>query len=236
MLLREIHAQIDMYLDKISTESYPEIHPIQKDRIINNAIVRLVKTRYGKNNIYKAGFEEIQKRTDELTNLVMSVFPLIETITQNTYRVSLNTFYTDASKTTLSDAVYWFFLRCDITINNPLCGSLTPTVKLVQQDDLSRVLKDPFNKPNKDKVIIYFEGDYIYIKTNNSTVTDFKLTFLKEPRRVAVDLTDATGASDIQTDLPSSLSVDIIKFAVEDLLDIIESPRQNFNQQINNLE
>lgn len=240
MTLREIHKQFDIYLDKIASESYPEILPTEKDVFINNAIDSLVKTRYGKNNIYKVGFEEIQKRTDELDSLVKTKFPLLSEVVyeDNTYKAHVNTLYDDIDKLNLFTDRYWFYLKSFALVNSETCGNRYVECKLIQQDDLSRVLKDPFNKPTKDKVLIYFEDDGILIKcAENNTVENFKLTFLKQPAKVFVDTSDTTGNSDIQCDLPESLHVDIVKLAVKEALEVLEIPRQQtYQNNLNNLE
>lgn len=240
MTLRDAHKQFDIYLDKISSEVYPEVSSSEKDVFINNAIDSLVKTRYGKNNIYKVGFEEIQKRTDELDSLVKTKFPTLTLVPyeENTYKADVYSLYDDSDKTILSTDKYWFYLKSSAYVNDDNCGSRFVECKLVQQDDLSRVIKDPFNKPSKDRVIIYFEDDGIFIKSyDEGTIDNFKLTFLKQPVKVSVDVTDPTGNSDIEFDLPESLHVDIVKLAVKEALEVLESPRQQtYNNNINNLE
>jgi len=240
MKLREAYRMFDIYLDKAASESYPEILPSEKDVIFNSAIDKLIKTRYGKNNVYKAGFEEIQKRTDELNVLVKTEFPAITIVPflDNTYRIDINNRYTDSNRTTLSTEIYYFYLKSKATITNPICGNRNIECKLIQQDDIARVIRDPFNKPNKDKILIYFEDNAIYaICADTFVLTDFNLTFLKQPRKVSVNVSDATGNSDIEFDLPESLHIDIVKLAVDETLDIIESQRkQQFNNSLNNIE
>ncbi|MFA5758695.1 MAG: hypothetical protein WC942_04960 [Clostridia bacterium] len=240
MKLREAYRMFDIYLDKAASESYPEILPSEKDVIFNSAIDKLIKTRYGKNNVYKAGFEEIQKRTDELNVLVKTEFPAITIVPflDNTYRIDINNRYTDSNRTTLSTEIYYFYLKSRATINNSICGNRNVECKLIQQDDIARVIRDPFNKPTKDKILIYFEDNAIYaICADTFVLTDFNLTFLKQPRKVSVNVSDATGNSDIEFDLPESLHIDIVKLAVDETLDIIESQRkQQFNNSLNNIE
>lgn len=228
MTIRDAHRLFDIILDKVDSNLYPEITSAEKDEFINNAIESFVKTRYNKNNIYQAGFEEIQKRTEDLRTLVKTGFPELSEIaySRNTYKADVDSIFTNFEKTELFNDTYWFYLKSSAYITNDPCGELISETKLVQQDDLNRVLKDPFNKPNKNRVIIYFEDGSIFITVDDTSVLDnFKITFLKKPNTVSVNLADSSENSDIQFDLPEHTHREIIKLAVKEAIEAIESPR-----------
>ena len=73
MTIAEAHIEFDVTLDKRFTSQTPEFPPEIIDYFLREAQARYVKTRYSPNNIYQAGFEEIQKRTDDLRNIVKTV-------------------------------------------------------------------------------------------------------------------------------------------------------------------
>lgn len=225
MKIVEAHKLFDILLDKVASDSYAEVTPYEKDVFINLAIVEFVKTRYGKNNLYQAGFEEIQKRTDDLRSLVKNAFPEITAVPyeNNTYRVHTNMLYLDEDKNTLNEDTYWFYLKGRALVNDSECGLKYKECKQVQQDDLNRVLKDPFNKPTKNRVILYFEDNDIFVKcADNNTIDNFKLTFLKQPAKVNVG---TYGGQIVEFDLPEHTHEEIIKMSVKNAIEVIESPR-----------
>ena len=233
MTIVEAHRMFDIYLDKISSEAYPEVSSLEKDIFLRNATNKFVKTRYGKNNIYQAGFEEIQKRTDDLRTLVVTGFPEVSeySYADNTYVIDLTKIYTDdEDKTidTLSSDLYWFFLKGEALRIDPTCGSNYIECKLVQQDDLIRTLKDPFNSPSKYRAIMYFEGGNIFVKcAKDNTISNFKLTFLKQPAQVNVG---TYGGQVVEFDLPDHTHEEVVKLAVQEAIETIESQRiQTFN-------
>lgn len=105
MTVEEMHNEFDITLDKISSSSYQELEPWEKDFYLNEAQMRIIKQRYSGKNTYRKGFEENQKRIDDLKNLVISRFCKVTKVndptnpqwgsisTENTYRVDLSTMY-----------------------------------------------------------------------------------------------------------------------------------------------
>lgn len=100
-----MHYEFDLTLDKIASSAYAELEPWEKDYYLTEAQTRFVKTRYNENNSYRKGFEQSQKRTDDLKNIVVSRFCKVYKVndsinpesgaisTQNTYRIGLDQFY-----------------------------------------------------------------------------------------------------------------------------------------------
>lgn len=101
MIVQQMHNELDITLDKVSSLSYPEFEDWEKDFYLNEAYMRFIKTRYSANNVSKKGFEQTQKRIDDLKNIVISRFCKVNKIngtspeagsisTENTYRVALD--------------------------------------------------------------------------------------------------------------------------------------------------
>jgi len=237
MTLTEAHRMFKIYLDKLASESYAEVSSLEIDIFLQNASDEFAKTRYGKNNVYRAGFEEIQKRTDDLRTLVVTRFPELTEVPyeDNTYRISTSTLFSDEEKQVSVDEVYWFYLKSRALVNDINCGLKYKECKQIQQDDLNKVLKDPFNKPTKDRVILYFESGDIFVKcAETNTIDNFKLTFLKQPARVNVDI---TRGPIVEFDLPEHTHEEIVKMAVKDAIEVLESPRGNtYQNNLNTIE
>ena len=57
-------------MDKFDSKGLPNFEDDEILLLLNQAQLNFVKQRYGSNNSKKMGFEEIQKRTEDLKNLV----------------------------------------------------------------------------------------------------------------------------------------------------------------------
>lgn len=140
MTIYELHLAFNDGLDNISSSSYPQFAPEQRDRFLNLGAERFIKQRYGGNNFRRESFEETQKRTDDLSNLVfyIELNPFVEGFFQNIANV--NTMYYQLPNN------YWFSLTERINgIDN--CGAFNSSVRSIRHDELNEYIKDPFNRP-----------------------------------------------------------------------------------------
>ena len=72
MDIQSMHTAVQQGVDKINSFQADSLLPQEIDLELNKSIMRFVNLKYGKNNIYRQGFEESQKRIDDLRNLVTS--------------------------------------------------------------------------------------------------------------------------------------------------------------------
>ena len=70
MTINEMHNSVMQGVDKINAQVADTILSNEIDRELNKAIQRFVNTRFQQNNRYGQGFEESQKRRDDLRSLV----------------------------------------------------------------------------------------------------------------------------------------------------------------------
>ena len=71
MTIAEQHIAIKALLNNLDSEAHQDIEHDVLDLFINRAIRRFMKQRYGKDsNVKKKGFEESQKRIDDLRHLI----------------------------------------------------------------------------------------------------------------------------------------------------------------------
>jgi hypothetical protein len=216
MTVDEAHIEFEITLDKRSTSQAPEMPAEVIDYFLNEAQARFVKTRYNKNNIYKAGFEENQKRTEDLRTLVVT-----EEIAVSSVDYEDDEYYQVDLSTTASQ--YWFYLRGRAQVTKDNCGATWTRVKVIQQDDLEKVKIDPFNKPTYTRPVIYFEnGNILVISDGTFTVDSFKLTYLKEPAQV-----DSISNPQVEFDMPEHTHKEIVQLAADIAIENIESQRIN---------
>lgn len=228
MNIEQAHIEFQILLDKLATSQLPEFSPELIDYFLNTGSERFVNSRYGRTNIYQAGFEQIQKRTEDLKNLVV---PYIgDTVADSDMSVDSNA----VMLTLPSDYRFWVRGRAYITRTN--CSSVwAPGVKLVKQDKLEPIKVDPFNKSRPNKPIIYFEEGAIKILEGDSfNVTRFQLTYIKNPAKVN---SGTYGGTKVEFDLSEHTHKEIIEMAVDIALENIESRRiQTIQNQLQKIE
>jgi hypothetical protein len=66
----EMHLAVQQGVDKINSLQADMLLPEEIDIELNKSVSRFINNKYGKNNIFAKGFEESQKRIDDLRNLV----------------------------------------------------------------------------------------------------------------------------------------------------------------------
>lgn len=72
MLIQDMHNYLDVKLNKINSNLYENLLPEEKDYAININIERFVKQHYNpSSNLKGKGFEETQKRIDDLRSLLV---------------------------------------------------------------------------------------------------------------------------------------------------------------------
>jgi len=222
-------------LDKMDSSAYPDILEQEILFWLNEAQDQFIKTRYGLNNIYGKGFEEIQKRIDDLSNIVVTKFTSVTLLTTetNTYKVSTTTLFDDEAHNIPSTNIYMFYLRGRAKIAKGTCTPMYFGVKLEQHDDIDEVLFDPFKKPDPINPVGYFETGDLYVITDSTcTINNFKLTLIREPV-IINSLSNPT----VDCELKPSTHKEIIRIAINLALENIESRRfSTQSQQLNKEE
>lgn len=167
----EMLREFKLGMDKIDSDSYPEIYNEQIFMFINKAINELV-------NEGRKIFEKDQTITDNLKSLISpKPVRIIPTKIPDT-----NEYIFD-----LSNQGYLFYIRASITTK---IGDKTgkAQVKVTQHDDIEVILVDPYNQPKPYKVPITFSRNTIVgYATNDFTLVDMYLTFVKNPAIVSIN-------------------------------------------------
>ena len=65
-----MHISTRQAVDRINSQRASSLEPEEIDLELNKALQRFINQRYGKNNVYQEGFEESQKRIDDLRTLL----------------------------------------------------------------------------------------------------------------------------------------------------------------------
>lgn len=231
-----MHYDFKVKIDKVDSMSKKNFLPNEIDWIINEAIKMFVKQRYGQNNLKGAGFESIQKRTDDLRTLQ------IKSPTAKQPGVVPVQHQGDVYEFRISDFKfpYWFLTRLTAKARKENCDKVI-RIRQTQHDDLSIALDDDFFKPDfmwGEALAVEARTDEtqnnmgsIYVYTDNFEILEIYPEYLKEPNRVWIgtyntkDGKNVIGNPPINCDLPDHTHNEIVDIAVLECSRIIESPQ-----------
>ena len=112
MNVGQMHIAISQGVDKINSLQADMLLPQEIDIELNKSQIRFINTKYGSNNTYRQGFEQSQKRIDDLRSLVR------EYTAPTTYKEQYNnTIWVDKFQLP-TDYMYLVNQRSEIMINN----------------------------------------------------------------------------------------------------------------------
>lgn len=240
MTLNEFHIEFKIALDKLDSSAYPDILVEEIDYFLNEAQERFIKTRYSPNNIYREGFEEIQKRTDDLRTLVVTNYAAVSAVATetNTYKADFDTLWSNEAQSIAATELYRFYLRGRARSVKAGCTSTYVSPKLVRQVELERILLDPFNNPKLNCPVAYFERGDLYLVTDGTfTIDRFKVTYLKKQATITYGTQYPTPVADVNCELPEHTHKELVSIGVNIALETIESRRlQTQENQLNKIE
>jgi hypothetical protein len=96
--------------------------------------------------------------------------------------------------------------------------------KFIQQDDIHKLLEDPFNTTKYTSPLTTIRQDYIDIYTSDIFIIDkVKITYIRQPRRISLPL-------GIDCELPIHTHQEIVDMTVSSILEGISDPRYKTHQ------
>lgn len=239
---RELQIEVERRLQLIN----PELSlagKLPSDTIIsfiNEAIDKFWKTRYSGLNFKQRGFEQDQKRTDDLRTLVTKHTYKdtdITKVNQEEYTVTLPDDYVillgDTAGISPADGVINNCWEKDALGNYKIKYSDTiegtiETVDRIKENSLSEYrLKYTKAKPIRliqdNTITLYTDGNY--------KVAEYTIEYLKKPSKVDLK----TNPTDEYTDLPVHTHMEIVKLAVQLILATL--PNYNvYSNEVNSME
>lgn len=226
MILSKVHTNIRFQVDKLSTGAIPALTKEGIDLQINDSTEGFIKERYRPivELLYrKEGFEQIQKRIDDLRTLVTTKEIVVGVAEFGELQADLTT--------VPNEVPYQHYLRSSVKLSN---GSFA-RIQIIKHDNIEVIKNDPFNKSTSKIVKAYFEGNLLKIlpTTKGLAISDkLRLTYLR--RFIEVDITANTP---LKIDLPEHTHREIIKMCVNDILEIVESRRvQSQKEKVQQVE
>lgn len=216
MFVEDIHTEFRMLVDKTYNGSFPELETQEIDNILNYTVYQYIHNKYGINNIYQKGFEQSQKRIDDLRYLLKTgYFKSASTYTEDGVKytiVDVKEPYKESTLTNLMyNAKYLHFVKAEAQVTIPIadnCGGTTNKtgvceVKIASQEEWDKIKRDPFNKPVYNRIVANFDATGLELKSVPCTVNWVKITFIKEPNIIRYveeyDTLDNTGTLAVNT-------------------------------------
>lgn len=204
-------------LDKTDSLNYPNFENTEIDLLLNQAQERIIKQRYGSNNIKRESFEETQKRTEDLKAIVTNA--ILTPVANATDNIDVN-----AQFVTLPTD-HWFIVqeRASITYNDCKNVSITDTIPVygIQHNDVNNIISNSFLKANKQRILrLMEEGRVELIHDSTTTINNYRLRYIRKPATISsiIPIVDC--------ELSEHLHDEIVDQAVLLALEDIESKRQ----------
>ena len=222
----KMHKEFKLLMDKTGEGGAPSFLASEIDTFLNIAQEAFISKRTYGNNVRRTGFEETQKRRDDLRTLVVSTALgsdaiITDTdIKPNSTRLKLPEGYRH-SVSEEAEVLFEGFTRR---------VAVTP----ITHDRYSKIINDPFNMPNKNSVlrldVSNDEGDMAVelIVGEGCSLNKYFLRYIKNPVEIA---------EDVSCILPTHTHKEIVRMAVVDALENIEHPRyQSSKIELNEIE
>lgn len=208
MSIYELVLQFKLLLDKSLSEAYPEFTLDEIAQFLNIAAEDFVRDKY------TAYFESSQRVSDELSGLV--VYTFIKEFEPSVFSHSVKC---------EKPPDYWYSILESGVIRDTNCNidKRGVLIKPVRHTDIERILKDPFSKPNSNKILRLEQGNsFILFFDEGVEIQQILLGYIKQVEKIKID---TTTWKDIQYWMPISTHNNIIEIAVNRAIETIESPR-----------
>ena len=226
MTAAEMVQNFKFRLDKADSLNYPNFENAEIDLLLNQATERIIKQRYGTTNVKRSSFEETQKRTEDLKNLVVTAPAILGFVTPNNINA-------DAAFFTLpTDHYFTIFEQCTISYTDCKGDTVQDTVPVVaiQHNDYNKTIDNPFNKPNENRVLRLAEdGQIELIPDTGHLLVSYYLRYIRKPATI-----DSVNIPNVDSDLSEHLHDEIVDQAVLLALEDIESRRQQSYNAVDN--
>ncbi len=242
MNITQMHLAVQQGVDKINSFQADTLLPQEIDLEINKSIEKFINLKYGKNNLYGKGFEESQKRIDDLRPIIKTellkfkyesqsvnnTFVYKSTELPADYRYLVKTLATTLCLKTCQALTYNQQIGEEELANNERKTYITPA-KFAQHDDIHTILADPFNTTKKTRPLFVFEGNVMKVYTNDIfIIKGLKLTYIKNPSKVLLSLDDVTNSVDCE--LAEHTHQEIVDMTINSILEGISDPRYKTQQ------
>ena len=206
----EFLIEFDILYNNISSNKAPGLNEYEKSVFLTKAQEQIVTELYsGRNTTYNS-FEETEEQRRYLNTLV-------ETKVCNKHKNTIqNPFETVTNNSTLFDLPNDVLF---ITYESARIDAKEVDVYPVSQDELSKILKNPFRGPSNNRVLRLDIGDNIVELISIDDISSYKIRYIRKPNpiiltKLEVGLSINGKSEGSECELDSSLHRTILDRAV----------------------
>ena len=225
--------------DEIGILNNKSFNDAEVDWLLNDSVGHKIRTTLNPiNNPLGKGVEEIQKRIDDISTLIIRYpeqpeIPLLYHDDVNIYELDLNNLRYK----------YLYYLSGTVKQHKDNCV-YNSVLRRVQSHNFEDSLKDPFNASNSAEILINFgrnssgTASAIYLYPSLGYVlTNARLSYIKEPKRIhqgTYENFQGVNPGRVDCELPEIVHPEIVNIAVQKAAAIMKdvSLYQIFQQQI----
>ena len=241
MTIRQLQIEFERRLQLMDPELVGT-NKLNSDTIfsfINEAIDKFYKTRYSGVNSKSEGFEQSQKRIDDLRNLIKTATFTDQIINEgNIYKVELPKDYVlmlgdTAGITPLDEYAQCWELNEDGDYSIKYNDTIEATIETIDRQ-LNNSLSEHLLKYCNARPLKLIQGNDVLLYTDGKyKVSEYKITYLSKP--LFIDSSNITNTE--YTSLPEHTHMEIVKMAVQ--LYLATKPMQHYSAystEVNNME
>src|SRR3990167_936179 len=237
MTAAEMHLDFKIKLDKTDTLNYPNFEPEEVDIWLNIGQEEFIKQRYGATNYKRQGFEETQKRTDDLRILVTDLgngagaSPATNGYKPNSFFFLLPPYsgQTDINGAAITDEpqVYWFAVSEELQVRYKYCNEKDQIKRIpirpITHDKYNVISRNPFYRPNSRETVRLTYQDKVEVFTDGTFSPEkYFLRYIRKPRTINL-------IGNVNSEFSDHAHQEIVNLAVLKALENIESTRYQSN-------
>lgn len=177
MTNKEAHFAFKIAFDRIDSLSAPDFNEAEIDAFLNEGQLVFIKTRYAKySNPKRQGFEEVQKRTDDLSTVSVQ-YPTQPALTPTKIETGL-------FEVPLTSLTYpYLFLTSVSGVTTATCNEvLFKPVRINQRD---QKLKDPFSKSTVFYSLSKSSTGTSLFLYSDQDLSEVRVSYIKYPSKVS---------------------------------------------------
>lgn len=217
-----MHIAFDLELDKVNSLQYPSFTTSEKDYFINKSIRKFVKTRYSGINAKREGFEQTQKRIDDIRTLVREVTVPCIVGTVGVNKPNSYVLSGGFSNAVFATDKYWLSLGEEVQITPTGGSAIRQGVTETTSNGYSFEMENPYSSfrihyGSAKPLRLFYNNTIEFVSDGGYIVNNAYIRYIKTPIVVVYNTTSC--------DLPELVHDEIVVLAVQLALENIEQPR-----------
>jgi len=212
--VQELLIGIDLKLNKLGVQQHQYIPTDEKILFLNEAQLRLVKSKVDSNNKFGTGLDGFKKRYEDIQTLINDYIPLPSTKAEKLY---------PAYKASLPEDHFLSLQHSGICSKGECKGRTVVSTRTVKHGDLPTIYKNSHWVPSfeyqetisqisKDELILYTDGTF--------SIEEIYISYVRYPLKIDVDgyeHLDGTDSINQDCELDYQLKDELLEFTILEL-------------------